>query len=592
MKYILALLLFLYSTYIAANEDNEVNVIELHASKTLDQLVLENDLDTEEETLNLEEVVNDSDLSEKTSNTDVNSNLTTENIEVDEYSLFKNVDFENLELYFNNINNINSVPLYNEYIKILTENNFYEVNTKKDNLIYLFAKKLVDLGEIQKAYNFIKSAQLVEDKNNIFYKTIELNYLFSTYQLKDACELKNEYNIQKINLKDFYIEKADIFCLIMEEKIDEANLLNSILIETEINNDKYFQKLLNILLNPSNDKIKEVQNLPIEFSENLIFLYSAMLRIAELPLNEKFLDIDPNNLAIPIILSNDSEIKLRLKAANKAFLNNLINIESLAALYQSVDFNSVELNDPIKTIENLSGNGELTMAFYFQLANVQIFPSSRLKVIFDYWKFAESIGLEKIAYNLTYNIISALEPSSENAVFGYKIAKSLMYNDDYTKASKWLLFAETANIEDQEIEKVKLLYDLNHSDNIIIINQYLDNNYEDLANNANSNFKEITHVIFSVLENNNIDSSGLIFENVMDERKMPTFFITSKIEESIANNDDFNLFLLLLVSIENKEWHELHPEHLKLVLRGIKKYNNSELLKDSLIDILKNNKIF
>ena len=73
---------------------------------------------------------------------------------------------------------------------------------------------------------------------------------------------------------------------------------------------------------------------------------------------------------------------------------------------------------------------------------------------------------------------------------------------------------------------------------------------------------------------------------------MIVFFITSKIEESIANNDDFNLFLLLLVSLDNKEWYELHPEHLKLVLRGIKKYNNSELLKDSLIDILKNNKIF
>ena len=483
MKFIITILLFFYSTYIFASDQSSVNIIELHASKTLDQLVLDNDLDNEENIDNLVETDINNEISEENSIDENNSNLINENIEIDEFNLFENVDTNNLKLYFSNINTINSAPLYNEFIKILTENKFNEANIENKELIFLFVKKLVELGEIQKAYNFIKSIQLIEDENIIFYKTIELNYLFSTYQLKDACELKNEYNSQQIKLKDYYLEKADIFCLIMEEKIDEANLLNSILIETENNNDQYFQKLLNFLLNPSKDQNSVAQNLPKDFSENLIFLYSAMLRIAELPLSEKFLDIDPNNLSIPIILSNDSEIGLRLKAANKAFISNLISIESLAALYQSVDFNSAELNDSIKTIKELGNNRELIMAFYFQLANVQIFPSSRLNVIFDYWKFAESIGLEKIAYKLTNNIISTLEPSSENASFGYRIATALIYNQDYDKASKWILFAETVNTTDQEIEKVKLLYDLNKSDDSIKINEYLDKNYDTLINN-------------------------------------------------------------------------------------------------------------
>ena len=115
----------------------------------------------------------------------------------------------------------------------------------------------------------------------------------------------------------------------MEQKLDEANLLNSLLLEVEVNSDEYFQNLLNILMDYENSDSKLISNLPENYSKNLIFLYSAMLRIAELPLNEKFLEIDPNNLSIPIILSNSTPIELRLKAANKAYLNKF----SITKLY-------------------------------------------------------------------------------------------------------------------------------------------------------------------------------------------------------------------------------------------------------------------
>ena len=237
------------------------------------------------------------------------------------------VDIDELNFYFNNINTIYSPTLYDEFIKILTDFNFDENNVPNSEIVFLFIKKLVDLGEIQKAYNLINSLNFEDDENLIYYKTIELNYLFSTYQLKEACELKNEFNLQKIILPNYYLEKADIFCLVMEEKKDEANLLNSILIETEKNEDQYFQNLLNILINYKNENKNINLLLPENYSENLIFLYSAMLRIAEMPLNEKFLEIDPNNLSIPIILSNSTPVELRIKAAHKAYTNNLISIE-------------------------------------------------------------------------------------------------------------------------------------------------------------------------------------------------------------------------------------------------------------------------
>ena len=69
-------------------------------------------------------------------------------------------------------------------------------------------------------------------------------------------------------------------------------------------------------------------------------------------------------------------------------------------------------------------------------------------------------------------------------------------------------------------------------------------------------------------------------------------YIGPEIEQAIKNKDEPNLFLLILVSLNNKEWIEIHPEHLKLVLKGIKNYKNSELLKNTLLNIFENNKIF
>ena len=375
----------------------------------------------------------------------------------------------------------------------------------------------------------------------------------------------------------------------MEEKIDEADLLNAILIETEVNKDNFFQDILSILLDPE----KEVNLnllLPENYFEDLVFLYSAMLRIAELPLNEKILKIDPNNLSIPIILSNSTNMDLRLKAANKAFINELISIESLAALYQSVDFSSNQLNNPSETIKNLNKNSELIMAYYYQLVNIQIFPSSRINVIIDFWKFAKNIELEGIAYKLSANIIKTIDPSIDYLSVGLEIAMALINNKDYETALKWILFVDNNKTEKTEIEQVKLLNELHQSDNLDSLFTFV--NAKNINSVKNSNIEEVLYAASSVInENQNIDSE-LVFDKIMDNRSMPTVYLISGIEKAILTKDESNLFLLLLVTLNNKEWNEIHPEHLKLILKGIKEYKDSKLLKNILLDIFKNVKIF
>ena len=48
-----------------------------------------------------------------------------------------------------------------------------------------------------------------------------------------------------------------------------------------------------------------------------------------------FMNLIKKNLSIPIILNQSSPIDLRIKATNESFLEDLITVDSLAALYGS-----------------------------------------------------------------------------------------------------------------------------------------------------------------------------------------------------------------------------------------------------------------
>ncbi len=574
---------------------DEVEIIELHTKKSLDQLVLENNADDESNEVIKNESVEDLSNVSGNSNEEINEvaenqvantvNETTVNFD----NFWEKIQTSELDKNLNKITFIKSDILRKEFVDFLSDINLNYQDSTNSEVFYIVVNKLYEIGEIQKAYEILQSINVEEkDKNIIFFKTLELNFLLSTYQLNKACNLKEEISINKVILPNYLLEKTDIFCLIMQEKVAEAELLNSLLLETEKIQDQYFQNLYLAMINTNNQQSITDFDLLDSYSEDLIFLYSAMLRIAELPLSEKFLEIDSNNLSIPVILSNSTDMNIRLKAANKSYLNNIISIDSLSALYQSVDFSSKQLNDPKNTLPLLAKDKEYLMAYYFQLANIQIFPSERLKVILDFWNYAKNNQLESIAYALTQNIILSIEPSIENADYGAEIATAHIYNQDFDNAQKWIIFSENANGSSEDITKAKFLLDLYNSNDISKIVDFINENIELLDKNTSEKIKEIIFVIIEVLEIEIDYDLSLDFDIILDERLMPSVFLNSLINQKIKTNDDYDLLLLMIISLNDRNWDEIHPEHLKLVLRGVKNYNNSSLLKELLIEIFKN----
>ncbi len=577
MKFIIIIFFILFSNSILANEEenNNVEVINLYESKSLDQMVLDN---LKEEVIQ-EEVENLNETVEIATN-----EVEVKQIDSTKVSFIQKNELNNLNNYFNNLKKINSKTLQKEIIEVL-ENLQLNLELEKDReIFFLVINYLQSIGQINKSYELIEANDLSNDKNLSFYTGVKLNYLLSTFQLNEACNFKEELN-SNIKLDFFFLEKLDIFCLILNDNQSEANLLNSILVESEKKLDTYYQNLFSLISN-SSDEIS-VNN---EINKELIFLYSAMTRIAELPFSYEFYELDKKNLSIPIILNQSSPIDLRIKAANQSFLENLITVDSLAALYMSADFNSDQLNNPKETAKTLSDNKELSMAFLYQLVNIQIFPNDRLNSLIQFWNFAKENNLEEIAYKLSINMLSSIEATSENIVYGPQIASAYIFNNNFESAVKWIELYENAKEVDSNSIYTRILLDLYSSNNlnsfVNSINLTL-NTYSENQNNQNA---ELLHVLKAVMNLDIISNKNINLNKIFDERTMPSIFILNEINESIVNNNQEKFLFYSLISLNKKNWNNIHPQHLKLVLNGYLKYKDGILFRNIILEVFKHHK--
>ena len=583
MKLILLILFILFSHSVFANEEDntEVEVINLYENKSLDQMVLENLNETEE----IDEEIKSSDELTATPSNEVE----VKQIKIINNNFFINNEINDLENHFANLQDITSKTLQIQINKVLED---LELNLEIENdkqMFFLIINYFKSIGLINKSYELIEKYDLSNDINFDFYTKIKLNYLLSTFQLNEACNFTEELN-SNVRLDFFFLEKLDIFCLILNDNQSEANLLNSILIESEKNSDTYYQYLFSLLSNPSvsQNVDNEIKNLKI--NSELLFLYSAMTRIAELPFSDSFYELDKKNLSIPIILNQASPIDLRIKAANNSFLEKLITVDSLAALYMSADFNSDQFNNPQKTIDSFLNNKELSMAFLFQLVNIQIFPNDRLNALIQFWDFAKKNNLEEIAYKLSLNMLSSIDASSENIIYGPQIASAYIFNNKFQDAVEWIELYESAKQVDSKSIYTRILLDIYSSNDL---NSFINSINLTFDNYTDDNYSQNAELLFVIRDVMNLDvktDKTINLDNIFDSRLMPSLFLLNEINESIINSNQEKFLFYTLISLNGKDWNDLHPEHLKLILEGYLIYKDGSLFRDLILEIFKSYK--
>ena len=71
---------------------------------------------------------------------------------------------------------------------------------------------------------------------------------------------------------------------------------------------------------------------------------------------------------------------------------------------------------------------------------------------------------------------------------------------------------------------------------------------------------------------------------------MPSIFLLNEINNSIVNKNDEKFLFYSLISLNDKRWNNIHPEHLKLILNGYLKYKDGSLFRDIILEVFKDYK--
>ena len=589
MNILLSLFLSITLAFSVFAED--IKIIELH-DQTIDRILLNatNDNDDANNDINTEE------LKSSTSATkEQDIIIDPEESESSEPSesvtafpdFWENADKDDVLFLFDNLLLTNSLILNNTLIDALTLNSLPPQGFEEDEFNHFKIVNLIKLGQRKKAFNMIETLNEKTDYLDAF-NLFKLNYYFSTYELNQACDFSNSFNRKESKINENYLLKVDIFCTFLQNKTEEADFLNSLLEEMD-DQDDYFQKIFLNLKRSS--KNKEDFTL-LNYDENSMSLYSAMIRVGEMPLNNKYLMKDPVNFSMPIILSGSSDISLRLKASHKAYQQGIFNADSLSALYQTVDFSYDELTNI--DLEKFHKNFEIGMAYLFQKANIQLLPITRVQSLVDFWSYAEKENYSSLAYDISRNLIDKIEPSPELSEHGIEIAKAHIHNSNFKLADKWILFAENYQSEDEnfaeKLQSIKLLYKLKKSTNdkqfinILLNSDVLKGIHENIIK------QEILLTIASVInENNNEIFNGN--RNLYDQRSVPSIYLLNKIKQSSKTNNYGELLLSINISMVDKSWEETHPEHLRIILTALRDIEIENFFKDVILEILKASEI-
>ena len=72
---------------------------------------------------------------------------------------------------------------------------------------------------------------------------------------------------------------------------------------------------------------------------------------------------------------------------------------------------------------------------------------------------------------------------------------------------------------------------------------------------------------------------------------MPSKFLIDSFNSSIDNKKIGEMILIAMVSLNDKSWNTIHPEHLVILLKGFLESKQEKLFRNLIIEIFEDSKI-
>ena len=316
------------------------------------------------------------------------------------------------------------------------------VNLKLD---WLIENNRLDLIE-----NFLKQNKEFNGKKRAVQYLVDSN--IAKANIKEGCE-KIEFIDSTI--KDAYLEKFKIYCLVFNNKNSEAQLLLDLLREQN-QSDKFFDDKINFLIGISDKTSNKINE------KNLLNFYLSSVTIKDFnytPSKKTKNEIWKYLNAANLIKLEDVSDKEKLKELEAAANQGQVDEKTIFDIYKQIPFNLntlINAKNTYQTLDDtdarsliyqkylLSENTESKIEYLFLLK--EIFDKAKLQKVFSQTLSdnLKEIGIENIPDS--YKEIALKNILTEEDYRG-----KIKYNDKILHQSKIIKYY----LEDEEVKKIQ-----------------------------------------------------------------------------------------------------------------------------------------
>ena len=368
--------------------------------------------------------------------------------------MWSNSNGDEIKLILNKLNKMNLSDDAKEILEIvlLTNTYFPKINITEEEFINYKTNFLIKNSD----KNLIK-LYLIKNSNNIYNSNLIKFYINSYLQnadLENACNIFNEINFYD----DDYINKFKIYCLINEEKREQAQLLFDLNKESGFT-DEFYENKFNFLMKyveQPNEEISDKNILNFHLSHRTIPDFTYQPKNNTPDFIWKYLS--SSNLLENIDLIDLEDIE-KISLIEKATHEKNYSEKELFELYKRFQFNINQLlnvKDSYKLLKNYEGRALLYQRLILTEDEIQILDLSyKLKESFikDNIENAFSSELKRVLSKVTQEQVPSNFSSfyNDNLVYQPLKKKNTKINNKIIHQSKLLKYFE----EKDEIEKVE-----------------------------------------------------------------------------------------------------------------------------------------
>ena len=178
-------------------------------------------------------------------------------------NMWSNSNGDQILNIFKRINKLDLSQDASEILDILLLTNAYypELNISKEQFLEIKSNWLIKNSNYELIENYLLNNQIINENPKLTKYLVD--YHLSQSNIKKACEI---FSRIKDPIEDTYLSKFNIYCLINNNKKEEAQLLIDLKKELGEFEDKFYEKKINYLMGYSNEPETEIsENTILDF---------------------------------------------------------------------------------------------------------------------------------------------------------------------------------------------------------------------------------------------------------------------------------------------------------------------------------------